>query len=297
MNQNIYKLTLKMVLFVIISILTCRFSSGIIAPIFVIIGVGGSFANQIGWSLVFFVLMPFFIILNPAVLPKDSLVLSYSMRLGPLLIGVCLAMIGASREGYHRLPFMSFMPFLLIALISSLQGWAPIVSVLKLANFVVFLLGIWFGTQNLQDRPKDVFLLRAFFLALASILILGSLMSIPFPSIGYRTSLGYALREGGEILAEETFIKQQAEGQISLFCGITNHSQALAPLLACAYGWVACDMLFIERRFRVLHLVLIVLCFPMEYMTRSRVGFVSMIIATFVVYFYVTRHIKLVADV
>ena len=56
-------------------------------------------------------------------------------------------------------------------------------------------------------------------------------------------------------------------------------------------------MLFIERRFRVLHLILIGLCFPLEYMTRSRVGLVSMVIATFVVYFYVTRHIKLVSDV
>lgn len=294
---NIYKQTAKMVLLTILAIALCRFTNGYFAPVFVLAGVWCAFASIVGWALVFFVLMPFFVILNPGLLPKDSAVMMYSLRFGPLLIGLLLAMMSVSRKGRHRLPLGGIVPFLLVACLSSAGGWAPTVSYLKIVNFAVFLLGVWYGTQNLQHRPKDVFLLRSFFLALAVILVFGSIAVMPFPTISYANSLRYALAEGGAAYAEDVFRNLRLDGAQTLFCGVTNHSQALAPMLSCMFGWVACDMLFIERRFRWLHIGLIICSLPLLYMTRSRVALVSMVFVMGIIFFYTARKIQLPLEI
>lgn len=292
-DSGIYKQTFKMTIFTALLIAFCWLSRGYIMPVYTLVGVLFACANRLGWALVFFVLMPFFVVLNPAIVGNESPIYGWSVRLGPLLIGLVLALRGASRKGRHRLPFISIVPFLMIAVISSIDGWAPQVSYLKLINFSVFLLGIWFGTQNLQHRPADVFLLRSFILSLACILVFGSVATIAVPSVGYATGLQYALKEGGAALANEVFQQQQADSLITLFCGITNHSQALSPLLAISVGWVMCDMLLIERKFRWLHMAIIIFALPLAYLTRSRIGLVSLITAFVVSGFYAARKVEL----
>lgn len=298
MNElSIYKQAGKMLVFTILAILLCRFSKGYFAPVFVLVGVWCAFANKLGWALVFFVLMPFFVILNPGILPKESPVIGYSMRLGPLMIGLILALRGQSRQGRHRLPFGMIVPFMLAAGLSSATGWAPQISYMKILNFIVFLFGIWFGTQNLQHRSKDVFLLRGFFLALCVFLVWGSIAVIPFPSISYATSLRYALLEGGTDLANEMYRQLQADGLRTLFCGVTNHSQALAPVLVCVFTWVMCDMLFMERSFRKPHVALLLCTLPLLYMTRSRVALVSSLFAMGVLSIYTSQMVALPKEI
>ena len=238
--------------------------------------------------------MPFFVIINPAFVGEGlPMLYGISIRLGPLLIGLVLALRGASRQGTHRLPLFGIVPFLMVATISSADGWAPFVSYMKIINFIVFLLGLWFGTQNLQHRPKDVLLLRSFFLAVACVIEFGSVLTIAVPSVGYATSLRMALKEGGVEYANAVFQQQQADSVATLFCGATNHSQALATLSAMIIGFTLCDMLFLERRFRWLHVLLVALIFPLCYMTRSRIGFVSLASALLIVCFFAARKISL----
>ena len=292
-EQNIYKKSAQLLLLTVAAIALCNVTGGYFTPVIALAGVLCAFANKLGWALVVFVLMPFFVILNPLVLPKDNPVVGYSLRFAPLLIGMILAMRGASRQGRHRLPFFFMIPFLLAAMISSVDGWAPTISFMKILNFAIFLFGIWFGTQNLQHRPDDVFLLRSFLLTLSALLVFGSIVVMPFPSVAYATSLRYAMAEGGSELANYTFRELQAKGAQTLFCGITNHSQTLAPLLVCALIWTLCDMLFVERRFRWGHVLLLGFTLPLLYMTRSRVALVSLVFASCVVIFYTARKIQL----
>ena len=292
-DTGIYKLTFRMTVFTVLAIALCWLTRGYIMPVFMLIGVLCAAANQLGWALVFFVMMPFFVVLNPAIVNNESSVYGLSVRLGPLLIGLILALRGASRQGRHRLPFTGIIPFLMVAVISSADGWAPMVSYLKLINFIVFLFGIWYGTQNLQNRPKDVLLLRSFFLALGCVLTFGSVATMPFPTIGYATGLRWALKEGGVAQAMEVFHQRQADEVATLFCGITNHSQALSPLLAVTIGWVMCDMLLLERRFRWLHVAIIIVALPLSYLTRSRVGLVTLVMSFAVSGFYAARKVTL----
>ena len=292
-DTDIYKLTARMLVITLVMIGLCRLTRGYIMPAYTLIGALCAFANHLGWALVFFVMMPFFAIMNPALIGNESSVYGIFVRLGPLLIGLILALRGASREGRHRLPFIGIIPFLMVAAISAADGWSPSVSYLKLVSFIVFLFGIWYGTQNLQQRPKDVLLLRSFFLALACVLVFGSVVTIAVPSVGYATGLKFALQEGGTALANEVFKQQQADSLATLFCGVTNHSQALSPLLALTVGWVLCDMLLLERRFRWLHVLLIVFALPLAYLTRSRVGLVSLVAAFGAAGFYAAHKVAL----
>ena len=294
---NIYKQTGKMLLFTVAMILLCRFTKGYFGIVMVAMGIGCAAANRLGWSLVYFAILPFFVVLNAGILPKSTVAFAYALRFGPLIMGLVLAFHGMSRKGRHRLPFIYMAPFLIAALLSVLDSWAPSISLMKWVNFVVFLTGIWFGTQNLQHRVEDVFILRSFFLALACLLVFGSIVVIPFPAISYATSLSYALAEGGAEYAQEVFKQMDAEGAKSLFCGITNHSQAFAPVLVGIFGWVVCDMLFVERRFRWLHVALIVASFPLLYMTRSRVALVSLLFTLCIICFYVVRRIDLPQEI
>ena len=292
-EQNIYKQAAKLLAFTVLAIALCKVTDGYFTAVIATAGVLCAFANQLGWALVVFVLMPFFVILNPVLLPKGNPIVAYSLRFAPLLIGVILALRGASRQGHHRLPFLGILPFLLAAVVSSIDGWAPTISFLKLINFIVFLLGIWFGVQNLQYRPKDVFLLRSFFFSLSTLLVFGSMAVMPFPSISYATSIGHIVREQGLEQANDVFMQMQLDGAKTLFCGITNHSQVLASLLVCALIWILCDMLFVERRFSLGHVILLVFTFPLLYMTRSRVALISSVFAGCVVMLYTSRRVQL----
>lgn len=83
----------------------------------------------------------------------------------------------------------------------------------------------------------------------------------------------------------------------ALFCGITNQSQALAPLSACAFAFTACDMLFVERKFRLPHVVLLIAAMPVLYMTRSRLALLTLAATMVIIVFYTTRQMQLRADV
>ena len=296
-EQNIYKQTARMLLWLVLVIVLCKVTSGYFTVAIGVAGVLCAFTNQLGWALVVFVLMPFFVAISPMLVPKAGVVIAAAIRITPLLIGLILALRGASRQGHHRLPFFGIIPFLMCAAISSVDGWVPYVSFLKIINFIVFLFGLWFGTQNLQYRPKDVFLLRSFLLAVTCLLVFGSIALIPFPSISYATSLGQALEEGGVELANDVFMQMQLDREKTLFCGVTCHSQALSALLACTSVWTLCDMLFIEHYFCRLHVVLLVFSLPLMYMTRSRVALVTSVFGICVVVFYVVQKIQLPVSV
>ena len=295
-EQSIVKQTAKMLAFTVVSILLCKITRGYFVPVFVLVGVLCACASKLGWALVFYVLMPFFVILHPAVLPKANSIVGISLRVGPLLIGLVLAFIGGSRQGRHRLPFLGITPFMVAALISSVDGWVPYVSYLKWVNYVVFLFGIWFGTQNLQHRPEDVFLFRSFFLALAVVVVFGSILLIPFPAISYATALSNAIQEEGVEVAEEVLRTMKLEGVKTLFCGITNHSQALGGAIVCLFPLVLSDMLFVERRFSALHVMLMVAMLPLIYMTRSRMALLAFMASLLLLNYYTVRRVQIAAN-
>ncbi len=148
----------------------------------------------------------------------------------------------------------------------------PLISYLKLAQFVLFLMGLLFVTRIMQQSDNGLYQLRCVFMAIAIIFLWGSLLSRLVPSIGFSMTLGNLANYGLETTGEELL---KGEGML-MFNGMTWHSQMLAPVVAIMAAWVLCDMLLIERRFTLLHTSLVATSPILLYMSRSRGGLLEL---------------------
>lgn len=293
LKDPFYKSAFKALVFIVLYIVASRFTYGAVPLLLVLVGCAAAFRGKSGRAICCYMLLPFTINISSAILPKSGPLWPITLRFGTMALAIALCFSASKRHGSNRLPFFGIVPFLMSACVGSATGWLPMVSYMKLVNYFVFLLGVWVGTQNLQERPKDLALLRATLFAMTAFIILGSLAVLPFPSISYATSLGYAKAEGGAAAATAAFHAMAQAGEKVLFCGVMNHSQALSPILALSFAWLLCDMLFVEKRVRLPHVALILLAMPMLYMTRSRVAFVTLAASLFMIYFYAIRRIPI----
>lgn len=291
LKDPFYKGAFKALVFIVLYIAASRYTYGVVPLLLVLAGCIAAFNGKSGRAICCYMLLPFTININSAILPKSGPLWPITLRFGTMALAIALCFSASKRQGSNRLPFFGIVPFLMSACVGSATGWLPMVSYMKLVNYFVFLLGVWVGTQNLQERPKDLALLRATLFAMTAFVILGSVAVLPFRGISYATSLGGVLREGGAAAANAAFQDIVRDGGKALFCGIMNHSQALSPILALSFAWLMCDMLFVEKRVRLPHVVLILLAMPMLYMTRSRVAFVTLVASLFMIYFYAIRKI------
>ena len=282
LKDPLYRLVFKLAVLVTATIAVSRFTQGYAIIAVAVIGAFCALRGDAGIALLTFVFLPFITLINPLILPKAPFI-SIVSRLTTLGIVGALILGGAKRKGQEKLPLGYVFIYLVIALISSFQGYFPLISYFKIINFSAFVLGIYVGTQNIDQCKEDLFFVRAGFLAIACVLIWGSLATLPFPAIAYFTSVRNAIAAEGIEAAED--ILSSANG-IGLFTGITTHSQFLGPSLACVGGWLACDMLLVERRMRLLHILLLAPIPFMIAMTRSRIGILSFCMLIFFMIFY-----------
>lgn len=290
MKNQIYKKVANNLLILIVSIALTRITQGFWIGIMTVLGTVWAISSKVGKALSMYFMIVFMVGLNPFLLPSSS-VFGYLVRLGPLIIGLALMLKGVSLKGQSRVPLGMLTIYLAVAAISSIDGWAPGVSYLKIINFLVFMLGFWFGLHTLGYDREGIIYLRATFLAFSMFLIIGSLLLLPFPGISTLSGLQLALIEGNVEAANAAMLSQ--EGSLSLFCGVTRQSQFFAPLCACAISWLLADMLFVEQRFTRQHLVAIAIGVPLLYLSRSRTGLVTLMVGVIVVAVFLPRKMAL----
>lgn len=274
----------------------CKFSMSL--PLLALIPIGCLmiFRRKIGAAFGIYLVISLSNFMNPLLMPKIGLV-GNGVRMGFFLMSILLTCSGAGRSSRRGLPFGVMIFYLIVAAISSINGWAPSVSYLKLLFFTVFLFSIWFGARNFLGRPQEISIFRAWLLGVALFIVFGSLATLPFPSICYYTGLKHVANYGADYdveLANEIYrsITEDKSG-LALFSGVMNHSQALAPTLASIAAWTLCDMLFIERKFNVPHLAVVLLSVPMLYMTRSRLALLLILVTGTLVFFYLLQAIRI----
>ncbi len=275
LRNPLYRATGKYILFYLLTIALCRVTNDFFALVIVLLGVATALANKPGRALIFFLFLPFMGLINPMIFPR-SITYMLITRLGGVIMTLALFASSQSRTGRESLPLGMMGLYILISIISSVDGYAPQISYLKLLVFTQFLIAIYFGTRNLHHYPKELFELRSAFFAFCCIVIFGSILLLPFPSIAYFTSLSGRIQHEG-VEEAVTFYHTHQEG-MHLFSGILNHSQALAVVLPCCAGWVFADMVLVERRLSKIHLVLLA-CSPfIAFMTRSRLALLSFVV-------------------
>ena len=282
LKAPLYKLIVKLVLAIVLSAWLCRVTQGYGIGVIGSLGFFYALRGKAGISLFVYILIPFLTLLNPILVPRLP-VFTIGTRITTLFVAIGLVLGGAKRKGNEQLPLGYLFYFLVIAFISSFQGYFPLISYFKILNFSAFLVGIHVGTRNINQKPNDLIFARACFLAFGILLVFGSLATLPFPMVAYFTSVKETLIASGAEAANEVLSNMEGNG---LFTGITAHSQFFGPALACFAGWLACDMLFVEREIRPLHLALLLPIPVMIAMTRSRIGMLtfSMIVVLLGVY-------------
>ncbi len=204
---------------------------------------------------------------NTYLFPKGP-VFFIAQRAVLIIIGGCMLsqLFGRSMSRIVS-PFMGLMPFLVAAAVSSALGWAPLVSFLKLFLFTMIYLA-YCGMANLVllDRRADARKIRAIFLAVACFFILGSVVVIPFPGISQMTGEEYmnALKSGGQVL--------------SLFKGVTMHSQTLGTMVAVIAILLVADMAFNMRRAPSIYVILSICAPLLIYKSSSRAAMATYIV-------------------
>ena len=277
---------------IFLAIIACRLTKGAFAWFLALLGLNWAMNNQLGKAVSCYMLFPFFVIMNPMILPKNTLC-ALALRLGPALMTAGLFLSASRRPGRHVLPLGAMSLYMVVAVVSSANGYAPVISYLKIVNFVILLMGLWIGLKNLDRHPDDVMDMRCFMLGIAIVLVFGSALTLLVPSVGYLNMTNMLARDNPDMSMEEiNFIVANMQG-MRLFAGVTNQSQCLAILLPCMFAWVVCDMLFVEHRVSVLHLSLIVCTLPLVYMTRSRTSFCAMVAAIVLIYFWCLQMVRI----
>ncbi len=231
--------------------------------------------QKLGKSICVYLLIAFLPAINLMLAPRYGHYAIIS-RLSSLLITAALVLSAGTRPGHHQIPIGTIFLYLGVAFFSSIFGYFPLISHLKILNFTFFILGIYIGTRNLNLRTHDIDEIRHMILAITLLLTYGSLLTLPFPSIAYFTSLQHAVRGQGIEAANEFFSSGQ---RLLLFTGIGTTSQFTGPACACMFGWLLCDMWLVKKKLSVFHLALMAPIPFICYLSRSRLAFFILILA------------------
>lgn len=277
----LYKKTLNLLLLLCLVIAIGHFTQGMVIVLLAVAGGGFALAGKRAWAVLLYMTIPFLTIMNPLIMPRAN---SFFMVARLTTVGMSILLWFSSLRAKRdiNMPLGGLFVYLLIAVFSSLQGILPLISILKIFNFTFFLLALYLGTRDLSHDVEGVILLRAGFLAFSIVIVFGSLLTLPFPSVAYYISvssmvLEYGIEHANMYLSSDT-------SNMRLLCGVTWQSQTLAPLLALVNAWLLCDMLIIHKRFDKLYLTMLA-CIPvMLYMTRSRAGLVAYAVSILLVY-------------
>ena len=276
-----YKEVWKALAWFIAAIVACRFVGGLVIVAIVLVAIHAVSNNKPGLTVLCYMFIPMLLMANLTLRGSGSFFFGPLCRICPLVLTLIVVMQSARRRSNDKLPIGGLFLYCAIAVVSSIDGWCPPISYLKIVNYVNFILGIYLCSKSISDDPKALSVVRNGLLAFAIFVIFGSIAVIPFPSIGYsmfisNTSMWMQIDDAAE------FIKQH-EG-MKLYSGVTYHSQMLAPLTVACVGWVLLDMFFVERRSSILHLALFASSPILLFMTHSRIGLLGFVVMMSLIY-------------
>lgn len=264
--------------FVLISF-AMKFTSGIAFAVIIPIALVALFRRDA--LLLFYVILlsTTSLVANGWLVPK-GLVYAILQRGVMVLVGcITLLQVFGQRQSRYLKPLLGLTFYLVYILIVSQTGYSPIISSLKWFLFTITFFAYYScATSVANSRGFEVYKLRSMMLAIAIFFIVGSLLVLPFPSIGMMNPES----------AEEMITL------VSLFKGMTNHSQELGPVVTFLGLFLAADWIFTLQKRNALYLVLLLIVPFLIYKTSSRTAMGAFIVGLFFLYHCVSisREVK-----
>ena len=170
----------------------------------------------------------------------------------------------SSRSSRSMMPIWGVVPYILWECVSSAQGYAPIISYLKLFLFCCIFLAM-FGVANEVNASTRVNakILRSSILSIVMLMVLGSLALVPFGI--------------GQMSGEDAMEAIKSGEAVSLFCGMCSHSQAFGPMMGILGTFIFADLVFSIKKWDKLYVLLLLACPLLCVKSSSRTGMGTMI--------------------
>lgn len=160
-------------------------------------------------------------------------------------------------------PLMGVLIYLVYMIIPSVDGWAPMISILKIFLFLTVYMALAYACNAAaSDFRVDMRKLRAMMLALAIFFIIGSIVLAPFPAISNMTAQE-VLESGAEFT--------------SLYKGACNHSQTLGMVMAFWIIFLFADLVFHVQKFDKLYVLLMLCALGLLYKSSGRTAMGTMV--------------------
>lgn len=227
-----------------------------------------SFLTRKTESLLFWLLVAVCsLIVNPHIVMKGG-GFAWMQRGLMLFLGAVMA-VNVMAYPMHKAirPYAGMLFYILFMILSSMQGWNPKISFLKLLLFSLIYFA-YFGVSNQVGINPNVSSrkIRSVMLSIAILFIFGSMALVPFPGLSQLKAEDF---EAGTV---------DLSSYVSLFMGMTNHSQCLGPVVSAASVVLLGDLLFSIKKFDILYVVLLLCCPYLVYLTSSRTGMGSFLL-------------------
>ena len=249
-------------------------------PVFVLWAVSkGLLVDLLFWVMV----LCFTGISNPYLFPKTAFTFAIARLLLFAVAGLLMLRVAGRRNARIVSPFVGIFIYIVWEAIISFQGFEPIVSYLKILLFVPIYLALYTVANEVTASTRvNANAVRSAILAIVVYIVFVSLTLWPFPGISQLTA------RTTEDVAK--IAQMVAEGN-SLFMGITNHSQALGPMLGVMLTLVFGDLVFSFKRWDPLYIATLVVGFFLIIKTSSRTALGTFIagVAMMVWLFSLTR--------
>ena len=195
--------------------------------------------------------------------------------LAMLTVLLATKLLQGGRESRLITPFWGIMLYILWECFVSFQGYSPVVSYLKLFLFFCIFLSM-LGVANTVNRSMrtNAKILRSAILAVIAFIIIGSVILIPFPSLS--------------LMTEKAAIEAMLSGEaVSLFQGMTSHSQVMGPMAGILGTFLFADLVFSIGKWDKFYILMILLCPFLVYKTSSRTAMGTLIAGIGMVLFLV----------
>ncbi len=239
----------------------------------------GAFFQKKPETVLFWVSVSMTMVMGNAYFMPKSPIFMLAQRILVISFGLLMILqMAAQKKASLVMPFLFLLPYLFFMILPSSMGWMPLISFLKLFLFII-VYSAYLGISNqaaLSSRaglPK----MRAMLLAIAALYIVGSILLIPFPAICQLTGQEYldAIRSGRNV--------------VSLFKGMSIHSQSLGPMISMLAVFLFADWTLAVRRRSWLHAGLFFLCPILIFKTSSRTAMGAFILGILCVAYCVAR--------
>ena len=280
MSRNIEKDVLKFLLLMMALLAGCRFTDGWLAWVLVLVGGFASVVGNVRTAITCFIFVPMLMFYSPVLVSGSQL--GMAARIGQIVIVFGMLFSPTIRKRKESIPIGGLFAYSIVAIVSSVDGWMPLISYLKIINFVVFVASVILLGKMIQFSDDALYHLRVILLGFAVFIVIGSVVAYFIPSVGYSMEVSKAASWGIYTTGEEV----AARAGRSMFNGVLNHSQALANNVPIWFAWTLCDMLLIERRMSRIHMAIIILGPILMYMSRSRTALLTFTVSIIMISFY-----------